>query len=74
MYSGHISNSYLAWKFLFEYYDVPGYIGLAHQMGLVTTMLCLRRHYTIDIITAYAMTYLIFDKKNNIMDFLGVEK
>lgn len=74
MYSGHISNSYLAWLYLFNYYDVRKSIGLAHQMGLVATMLCLRRHYSIDVITAYAVTYLIFDKRNTIMDFLGVEK
>ncbi len=74
MYSGHISNSYLAWLFLFEYYDVQRSVGLAHQMILVTTMLCLRRHYSIDILVGYTMTYLIFDKKDTIMDFLGVEK
>lgn len=74
MYSGHISNSYLAWKFLFQYYDVPRSLGLAHQMGLVSTMLCLRRHYTTDIIVAYGTVYILYDKKDYIMDFLGVEK
>lgn len=74
IFSGHVANSYLAWKFLFSYYGFSKSTGLLHQMGLVTTMLCLRRHYSIDIITAYTVTYLIFDKKDNIMNFLGVEK
>jgi len=63
IFSGHASNSFLAWKFLFDKYKINPLYAIIHQLFLLIAMFCQRRHYSIDVIVAYLSVYLIYDKK-----------
>ena len=72
IFSGHIGNSFLAWKFLIEYYNIPERWAIVHQIILVFLMLSQRKHYSIDVIIAYLTVYTLFDNKDMIYDFFNI--
>jgi len=72
IFSGHISNSFMALLFLIVYFGLPIPYAFLHQVILVIMMLCQRKHYTVDIIIAYLMTLTLFDHRSMIFDFLKV--
>lgn len=72
IFSGHVSNSFLALLLLVKYFGLPIPYAVLHQTILVFLMLCQRKHYTIDIIIAYLVTFILFDKRDYIYDLLDI--
>lgn len=72
IYSGHVSNSLLALLFLYQYFGLPIIFVFLQQLILVFFMLSQRKHYTIDIIVAYLVTFLLYDKKEYVYDLLKI--
>jgi len=72
IFSGHISNSFMGLLFLMQYFNMMSIFTILHQSILILWMLCQKRHYTIDIIIAYLVTIVLFDKKKSILEFLNM--
>lgn len=64
IFSGHIASSYLAWKFLIDYFSISPVYGILHQVSVILLMMCQRKHYSIDVLIAFLVTYLLYDKKD----------
>lgn len=72
IFSAHVGNSLMALLFLIHYYKLPIFYAVLHQAILISVMLCQKKHYTIDIIIAYMVTFILFDHRKFITSMIGL--